>query len=325
MTSRSNVVPANNNSLTRLKQQDNKWRDATPSLRTETTAPCSDDDEGSPEKRRVKVKLRTSAADSNHRSLNAIQLEQAIRNLQKKEPTENKNCRTSSGTRSQSQHALERFHQSCSGDSILVDNKNENHIARKSKNAPVRSGSVSRRRSTTPRDRSRERSTRTSRTVQDPPTTPRTVKSSHTTRREQCMNPLRTPRVPQETAAARSTTPKRLSSKRMDLVVKTPTTPVRFRPETPRRVSSRVQEPPQEGHCRRSVSRTRSNHLEYFTPADVAFPDPWADVRNESTSSENNRVHDLVLQSGIITASQLKQLLLAGFTFNGPEFLDAFP
>lgn len=79
---------------------------------------------------------------------------------------------------------------------------------------------------------------------------------------------------------------------------------------------------------RRSVSRTRSNHLEYFTPAEddvVAFPDPWADVRNETSSPDKNRVNDLVLQSGIITASQLKQLLNAGFTFNGPEFLDAFP
>jgi hypothetical protein len=74
---------------------------------------------------------------------------------------------------------------------------------------------------------------------------------------------------------------------------------------------------------RRAVSRTRSNHFEDFKPADVIFPDPWTDVRSSRPS--DSRVNNLVLQSGIITAGQLQQLLDAGFTFNGPEFLDAFP
>lgn len=326
---------AASNSLTRIAQDSTpKLRDSTPSLRTETTAPCSDE-EGSPGKQqlRVKVKVKKSAIDSGdrHRSLNATELEQVIRNLQKKERTEKRSPRTSSSSNNAHlKHASERFHQFFPGD-LILENVNHEKIVPKSTNAQrsqkPRSRSSSRHRSTSSsRERSRERSTRTAHLLQDPPTTPCSTKSSHTRQssREQNISPSREQKIPTVKKTPRSTTPKRLSTKGGAVHhLKIPTTPVRsmLHTESPNRMSSSI--PSREAKERRSVSRTRSNNLEYFTPVDVAFPDPWVDVR-KSPSSENC-VNDLVLQSGIITAGQLKQLLNAGFTFNGPEFLDAFP
>ncbi|GAX25504.1 hypothetical protein FisN_12Lh041 [Fistulifera solaris] len=309
---------AASNSLTRIAQESSpKLRDGTLSLRTETTAPSSDE-EISPGKQqfRVKVKVRKGAADQmdHHRSLNALELEKVIRNLHKTERPEKKSSpkSVSSERNSQLNRTLERFHQS-SPDGLNLENY-ENMARRGSirQNTQKRSGSVSRRRSATSRDRSRERSTRTSRTLQDLPTTPRSKKSSVSQAgQETSLSPPRKPRVAKETQTPRGVTPRRTSTKVSPSANRT----------TSRRPSARVQ--PMEPKERRAVSRTRSNHFEDFKPADVIFPDPWTDVRSSRPS--DSRVNNLVLQSGIITAGQLQQLLDAGFTFNGPEFLDAFP
>lgn len=288
--------------LTRIAQDSPKMRDATSSLRTETTAPCSDE-EASPGKQTLRVKVKVKKSSSRDHSLNAIELEQMIRNLQKKGRTENK----SHSSNKQPDHAWQPFLDSFPGDLPLSEPKDDKNDNTKQHHKP-RALSTSRHQRSSSLERTRDPHTRR-KSHTDQPSTSRSNKSSHSRRPERSATPLgQTPRTPRSTKSKRSS---------VAGLAKSPTTPL-----TPNRtrVSSRRNERGEEEEIprRRSVHRTRSNDLEYFTPEDVLrFPDPWA--------QSDNRVNDLVLQSGIITANQLKQLLNAGFTFNAPEILEAFP